>query len=501
MIGQRAGAWARGLGAVLLGLVAACRSPDAVPVVVDASASLFHEDFVFACSPMPSVGCEGVFAPRVEVAGAAPAQTVPVSGEDALAVRIDTLAAAQRSIRIQALIFRADEAGLHIAEILKAKKRDGVNVRVIVDAASNLDWQTQWMYFDLKRHGIEVQGYEAMYLEWITAERLLEPLRANKRFHDKLWVVDGEDEARGVAIVGGLNIANEYFRIGDDPLSRWHDQDVVLRGPIVADVTAAFDRNDAFFAGIKAERPAAFNPDNAWKLSASTLDRVASVDVPYWRRDELASRVQACAGRDVPDAYQPVAARFLQSRPRFEETYILQAYLNLIERANESILLANAYFVPSRAIVEALSRAAARGVDVVVVTNSPESNDIASVAVVSRYLYQDVMAPAGRGARVYEWIGPAAGEGTLHAKYAIFDEEAVLVGSYNLDPRSERLNSETAVALQDPALARRLAASFREDVLPKSREIGWQQARAFRKPAGVAAKFELVFSVRMKEWL
>jgi putative cardiolipin synthase len=479
----------------------ACRTADAPGVFVDASTSIFDPEFVFACSSLPEVGCDGVFAPRVAETGTSPARVGPVSGEDALAMRIDSLHAAKRSIRIQALIFRADEAGLYVAEILKAKKREGVDVRVIVDAASNLDWQTQWMYFDLKRHGIEVQGYEAMYLEWITAEKLLEPLHANKRFHDKLWVVDGEDPERGVAIVGGLNVANEYFRIPDEPLQRWHDQDVVLRGPIVADVSAAFDRNDAFFAAIKAERPAAFNPDNAWKLSASTLDRVAAVDVPYWRREDLAARVQACTGRDVEMGFSPRAARFLQSRPRLEESYILQAYLNLVERARTSILVANAYFVPSKAIAEALRRAAARGVEVVVVTNSPETNDIAQVAVVSRYLYKEVMAPGGGGARVFEWIGPAVGEGTLHAKYAIFDAEAVLVGSYNLDPRSERLNSETAVALADPELAGRMEASFRSDVLSKSREIGWDEAAAFRKPEGVHARFELLFSLPMKEWL
>jgi phosphatidylserine/phosphatidylglycerophosphate/cardiolipin synthase-like enzyme len=203
----------------------------------------------------------------------------------------------------------------------------------------------------------------------------------------------------------------------------------------------------------------------------------------------------------VEMGFSPRAARFLQSRPRLEESYILQAYLNLIERARTSILVANAYFVPSKAIAEALRRAAARGVEVVVVTNSPETNDIAQVAVVSRYLYKEVMAPGGGGARVFEWIGPAVGEGTLHAKYAIFDAEAVLVGSYNLDPRSERLNSETAVALADPELAGRMEASFRSDVLSKSREIGWDEAAAFRKPEGVHARFELLFSLPMKEWL
>ena len=89
------------------------------------------------------------------------------NGDESFAARVQLLEKAQTSIRIQALIFWGDESGLHIAEILKKKKAAGIDVRVIVDAAANLGWQTQWMYFDLKQHGIEVQGYESLYLEWI----------------------------------------------------------------------------------------------------------------------------------------------------------------------------------------------------------------------------------------------------------------------------------------------------------------------------------------------
>ncbi|RPJ13646.1 MAG: phosphatidylserine/phosphatidylglycerophosphate/cardiolipin synthase family protein, partial [Deltaproteobacteria bacterium] len=75
------------------------------------------------------------------------------NGDESFAARVQLLEDARKSIRIQALIFSGDEAGLHISEILKKKKADGLDVRVIVDAAANLGWQTQWMYFDLKQHG------------------------------------------------------------------------------------------------------------------------------------------------------------------------------------------------------------------------------------------------------------------------------------------------------------------------------------------------------------
>lgn len=459
--------------------------------------SLFASEFRFTCSPDDDIGCAGVFDTRV----GADLRAMPITGPDALGVRIASLREAKRSIRIQALIFRADEAGLYLAELLKQRKADGLDVRVIVDALSNLDWQTQWMYFDLKRAGIEVEGYEALYLEWLTAEKLLDPLHANKRFHDKLWVVDGEDPEHGLAIVGGLNLANEYFRIDEAPLNRWRDQDILLRGEIVQDVTTAFDRNYDFFKHIKRRMPDILNPDNAWKLAGPVREQVEAVTLPTWVKEDLRAAVTACGDRRVETTFAPQSLRFLHSRPRHDETYILQAYLAQIETAKRSILIANAYFIPSRQIAAALLRAVDRGVEVVVLTNSPESNDIAQVATMSRHLYATLMKADGGGVRIHEWIGPAAGEGTLHAKLALFDDTSAIIGSYNLDPRSERLNSETAIAVQDPALVGAMAKQFREELLPKSTAIDWATAKELHEPADLAKKFDLLYAMPMKDWL
>ena len=136
-------------------------------------------------------------------------------------------------------MFKGDETGLRIAEILKQKKAAGLDVRVIVDAFSNPWLQTQWMYFDLKQNGIEVEGYEAIALQWLNevpVPKLVphtDPDALDKRFHEKMWIIDGETE-QGVAITGGLNIGNEYFRADpDDPGRTWRDQDIVVRGVIV----------------------------------------------------------------------------------------------------------------------------------------------------------------------------------------------------------------------------------------------------------------------------
>ena len=73
------------------------------------------------------------------------------------------------------------------------------------------------MYFDLKQHGIEVEGYEAMALQWLNEVPVpqltphTDPNAPDKRYHEKMWIIDGEtDDA--IAVTGGLNIGNEYFR-------------------------------------------------------------------------------------------------------------------------------------------------------------------------------------------------------------------------------------------------------------------------------------------------
>ena len=500
---SRAFAQSVAFAGALLGVAASgCRCTDhRSDVVVPAGVSLFDAEFPWTCSPDAAIGCSGTFAVRraTDDSGAG-IEATPITGCEALGVRIDSLRAASRSIRIQALIFRADETGLYLAELLKAKHAAGVDVRVIVDAASNLDWQTQWMYFDLKRHGIEVEGYEALYLEWLTAEKLLDPLHANKRFHDKMWIVDAEEED-AVAVVGGLNLANEYFRVDPEALQRWRDQDVLLRGPVVADVTSAFDRNYAFFKGIKGKLPRVLDPDNAWKLGEALQRQIADVEVPSWPDPRLTAAVAACAEVEPAPAVHPEAVRFVQSRPRHDETYILQAYLAQIQAARRSILIANAYFIPSRQIARALQDAVARGVEVVVLTNSPESNDIAQVATMSRYGYQPLMRKDGGGVRIAEWIGPAAGEGTLHAKYALFDGREAIIGSYNLDPRSERLNSETAIAIRDEALVGAMERTFRAELQTQAREVTWADAVSYRRPRDVAKLFKLVYAMPLESWL
>ena len=286
-----------------------------VEYVAETSAtSVLGADATFAGSPLPDVGLTGLFPPH----GPDGCQVAVLQGgEDSFAVRLETLRNAQKSIRIQALVFKGDETGLRVAEILKQKKAAGLDVRVIVDAFSNPWLQTQWMFFDLKQNGIEVEGYEAMALQWLNEVPIpaltphTDPDALDKRFHEKMWIIDGETD-HAIAVTGGLNIGNEYFRAApDDPNATWRDQDVVLRGAIVRDLVTAFDRNFDYFVEREEEpRHLQHEPVLGCDAQGPRQDGQAAdqlQDGPGDRRECRAARGQAAATQ-VPRRHLPVPA-------------------------------------------------------------------------------------------------------------------------------------------------------------------------------------------------
>jgi len=501
----------------LLVLLAGCASqPSSKPVAAPAVSEFIAESSAtsvlgpearFVGSPYDDVGSTGLFPVRGPEACRV---AVLQGGEDSFAVRVSALKGAKKSIRIQALVFKGDESGLRIAEILKQKKAAGLDVRVIVDAFSNPWLQTQWMYFDLKQHGIEVEGYEAMALQWLNEVPLpqltphTDPDALDKRYHEKMWIIDGETED-AIAVTGGLNIGNEYFRADPaNPDSTWRDQDVVLRGGIVRDLVAAFDRNFEYFVGVKRSR-GIFNTNIYWDATRNVLDQTGKLPISYKTDPAVAANVAQMESRTPPLEFRGATCRFIQNRPRLQETYIQQAYVKLIERAQHEVLIANAYFVPTPSLFTALTDAARRCASVKLISNSPETNDLPEISLVGRGYYKDLLAVnetpevqactnPDAGLRIWEWVGQSADEatrkqGTMHSKFAVFDGQRSLVGSYNLDPRSEKLNSETAVVFLEPGLSAELRRKLLEEDLQYGREVTPEQAAQFESPESVIERF------------
>jgi putative cardiolipin synthase len=471
----------------------------------------------FVGSPYEEVGHSGLF--DVHAADTCRIAVLP-NGDDSFAARIQALKKADTSVRIQALIFTGDESGLYITELLKEKKAQGLDVRVIVDAMSNPGVQTQWMYFDLKQHGIEVEGYETFYLQWLNElplakhEAADEITNPNKRYHEKMWIIDGETD-HAVAVVGGLNIANEYFRIDPQNPSRyWRDQDVIVKGDVIEDMVTTFERNFEYFLKIKESR-GIFNTDIYWEATRNLLDKTTKVDMNHITDERLNENVRELADKKLKLKFENAKCRFFQNRPRFGETYIEQAYLKSIKAAQNEILIGNAYFVASEAFVETVKDAARRCVKVIILTNSPETNDLPMLTIVGREYYDDILAvneePAiqtcdGGGVQIWEWQGRRTDateqtEGTIHAKYAVFDRRISIVGSYNMDPRSRTLNSESALVFENENLSEQLADMFYENDLDFSRQITLEDTKAFDESGDAVYQLQKEFGIFIEDSL
>lgn len=482
--------------------------PLADPGINKQPATVFGSDEEYSGSPLDEVGKLGLF----ETHGPESNQFALLkNGDESFAVRAQLLEQAKKSIRIQALIFAGDESGLYLAEILKRKKAEGLDVRIIVDATANLGLQTQWMYFDLKQHGIEVQGYESLYLEWLNEVPIpflspaKDPEAPNSRYHEKMWIVDGETESR-VAVVGGLNIANEYFRVDpSEPSDYWRDQDIVVKGNIVSDMVTAFERNYQHFVDIKESR-GILDTDHYWQATQDFLDTVGKLNIPYVKDSDLKERVLQMAQVKPDLRFMNARGRFFQNRPRLGESFIQQAYMKLFENAQREIIICNAYFIPSAEFINAVRDVVSRGVHVIILTNSPETNDLPELTMVGRNYYKYILAineedaarTSGGNVQIWEWYGwrydeERQTEGTIHAKYAVFDRRYSLVGSYNLDPRSEQLNSETAVVFESKELSTSLAKIFYENDLAFSRKVSSEAAAEFNEPTDALYKLRKDF--------
>jgi len=322
---------------------------------------------------------------------------------------------AKESINLQTFIFASDDTGWELANRLAAKAREGVKVKVIYDGMGSNRADPK-MFQMMQAAGVEVMPY---------AKPLDQPWNLNDRWHEKHLIVDGK-----ASIEGGMNIANEYafggsgkmvFSRGKTATEPWRDADMKLEGPAVHDTQAAFLRNWESVGGkVGAEEKAKLFPPLSPSVDGSKV-------------------------------------RVVQHRPDQEgDANTTNLYRQAIDTATRSITIENAYFLPPKELRDALVRAAHRGVDVKVMTNSRASNDTGVVSDAARYFYDDLIKA---GVKVFEKQGA-----TIHSKTATFDGAFSLVGSANLNGRSDGRDSEDVLAVRDTTVATQLEARFASGV-------------------------------------
>jgi len=412
-------------------------------------------------------------------------------GREAFAARLALADTAQRSLDVQYYIWNKDLVGKVLLEHLLRAADRGVRVRLLLDDLGTSPSDDVLLAIDSHRN-IEVRMFNPLALR---SPRLLGLLadfgRVNRRMHNKSFTADGQ-----VAIVGGRNIGDEYF--GANETVNFADLDVVLIGPVVREVSTEFDlywNNQSAIPMATLARqnttPEQFAAKRA-ELAAYDATAERSVYAESVRDSEFVRQLrnrsvsyywgQAKIVNDNPDKVATSAAR--------TETHLAPQLREVVDKTKRELFLVSPYFVPGKQGVEVLAAVHQRGARVVVITNSLASTD--GLPVHSKYQhYRKALLEAGvelyelkptAGAlqerRPNSFRGPSgSGSSGLHAKTFAFDRRIGFVGSFNLDPRSSKLNTEMGVLFNCPALAKRLPENTERDLVRNAYRVQLEHNR------------------------
>lgn len=335
-----------------------------------------------------------------------------VDGPQAFPAMVEAIEAARHQIHVMFYIWHPDETGRSLRDLLVRKAREGLTVRVLVDAVGSPGIRGSFVA-PLREAGATVVSFlPVRFRPWAPT--------FNFRNHRKLLVVD-----EMVAFTGGMNIGKEYEKL-------WHDLAVRIQGPAVAQLNSIFEE-DWFFA-------------TGENLGEGTPGRENALGV-----------------EDAPGAVSrggPAACAIIASGPDRQQNRIHDAFFLAISQARQRVLLTTPYFIPSHAILAALRGAAQRGVDVRILL--PRRGDVRLVGLASRSYYPGLLT---EGARIFECLGEM-----VHTKALVTDDWLSVLGTANVDSRSFLLNFELACFLSSPDLNRKLAAVFC-DALNQSQEV------------------------------
>lgn len=456
-------------------------------------------------SPFAPALATPLTAQTVEPADPAAGNRVLVvgGGYDALLLRIHLIRHATTSIALQTFIWTNDECGrLMIYELIEAARR-GVKVRILADHMFSDQDPDIGAFLATAHPNFEVRHYRpamarlkpSLYHTIFSAIRSFRD--TNQRMHNKVMLVDG-----ALLLTGGRNIENTYF---DHSTSmNFRDRDLLVAGPAVSAAAASFEE----YWGYRHAVPTRELRDVDAALKKDTFKRFPTRAYyefgPHFAGlDREASDAALIAERFV-SRLQPVRrATFVADEPGKTKrasavARITQTLRETLERARTSIVMQTPYLVLSGPAQDLLREMQARnpGLQVHISTNSFASTDnllaySANYRLRSRYvedlrllIHEFKPHPASlhdlfpRYAAMRTLAEKAKVERLpflcLHAKSLVVDDATAFVGSYNLDPRSETLNTEVGLLIEDERFAAALRAEIEHDMRP---ENAWAIAR------------------------
>jgi cardiolipin synthase len=333
-----------------------------------------------------------------------------ISGQQTYPEMLAAIRGAQRHVHFETYILVDDRVGREFADALSERARAGVAVRLLYDGLGSFALGEEFLG-PLREAGVRILEYAPLF-PWRRQFGL------NRRDHQKILVVDD-----AVAFTGGINIGLDYVPV-EEGGAGWYDVHARIEGPAVHELAVIFRKT--------------------WLKRRGETFPPPGRPPPALPQEGLSS-----------SGVQVISNVVMRSR-----SHMRHAYLRAIRRAEGTISIMNAYFIPDRGLRRAFARAARRGVSVRVIV--PSTTDVQAVRYASRHLYARLMRT---GVRIFEWPGAM-----MHAKCGVIDGIWSTIGSYNLDKRSFLHNLEVGLVVIDKRVGDELVQEF-ETQIARCKEV------------------------------
>ena len=354
------------------------------------------------------------------------------SGEEAYQVRMNLIESAKEEIQISYFIFAEDTTAMEVLALLRQKAREGVKVKIMIDEMFNKIPADVGAH--LMKENVIIKNFNKFNI-----------LRFGKsiryRMHDKMFIVDHQK-----IILGGRNIEDTYF---DRAKKNYDDRDIFVAGNLAREAGQYFNElwNADHLTNFKIKK---LKVDKG----AETLDLAeanymlkaaqAGFDMTSWENDLVeVEKVELLHDKVAPK--------------KTKMTGTAAKLYDLIRKAKKSVFIDSPYLVMTKELKALFKEVIAKGIKVRILTNSLHSTD----ALFPQAAYIGQRKKMVRmGIELYEYNA----EESFHAKSMVIDDEIAAIGSFNFDPRSQNLNTETMAVVFDKKVASLLTQSMDENV-------------------------------------
>ncbi|MES2595921.1 MAG: phospholipase D family protein [Verrucomicrobiota bacterium] len=410
-------------------------------------------------------------------------------GRDAYLARLAMIEAAQKTLDLQYFIWRDDMVGTIMVDRLLAAADRGVKVRLLLDITYGA--QAEVRSAVLAAHpNITVAFFNPMTdLKGVFVGNPVPVIgeidRMQCRMHNKVMIADGS-----IVVGGGRNLADSYF--GTDRKYNMRDLDFIASGTVVQDAAKSYElfwRSPLTHVG-DPQKLTKHDHEELRELRAKVGRKMRSLakkngtQVPRsMSRAEALQTLRQYVGRMIWAEYEFVAdppERMLrQTRTASPVSHSVEKAMKEAER---EVVMHAAYFIPGDEMLTMFKGITDRDVEVRVLTNSLASIDglTAMSGIANRragILDSGVSLHelnARAQSRKHYILAPKLTRMGMHSKGFVSDDHISFIGSYNMDPRSKYINTETGVIIRSPAFAARLRTYLEEDL---KKENCWQVKR------------------------